>query len=253
MIVWRAFSCALGFLTRIPAPRVDVTPSVLGLSAGFFPLVGLLLGGLWAGLFWLLRDVPPHPWWTLVFLAVSALATGALHLDGLADLVDGLGGGRGDRARTLEIMRDTRIGSFGVVALVLFLAAKGIALHEALRTPKALTLLLVAPLVARFAAVPLLAFFPSARPDGLGRAFRERCGAPSLLLAAGTTGAALWLAGPVVWLPSAAALGAALALAVGVAVRLKGLTGDAIGAAIEAAELGFLFTAAAPRILGGPA
>jgi adenosylcobinamide-GDP ribazoletransferase len=249
MILFRALACALGFLTRIPAPRVEVTPAVLGLSAGFFPLVGLILGGLWAGLFWLLRDVPPHPLWTVVYLAVSALATGALHLDGLSDLADGLGGGRGDRARALEIMRDPRIGAFGVVTLALFLAAKGLVLHEALRMPRAFALLLVAPAVARFVAVPLLAFFPPARPDGLARAFRERCGAMSLLLAAGTAGAALWWAAA--WRPAGIAVAAGLLVAAWAAVRLKGLTGDAIGAAVETAELAFLFAAAAPRFLGG--
>ena len=248
MTVLRAFACALGFLTRIPAPRVACAPEVLGLAAGFFPLIGLILGGLSCGLLWLLGERALHPFWTVAFLALHALATGALHLDGLSDLADGLGGARGDRARALEIMRDPHIGSFGVVTLVLFLAAKGVVLHETLRTPGAIALLAVAPAVARFAAVPLLAFFPSARTDGLARAFRERCGAGSLLLAAATTAAALAWAGRGAWMPAAAGAGAALAIAAYASFRLKGLTGDVIGAAVEGAELAFLFAVAAPRI-----
>lgn len=241
MIVPRAFACALGFLTRIPAPRVAYTPDVLGLSAGFFPLVGLLLGGLSFGLLWLLGERAHLPLWTVGFLALHALATGALHLDGLSDLADGLGGSRGDRARALEIMRDPHIGAFGVVALVLFLGAKGFALHDVLRHPRAGWILLAAPVVARFTAVLLLKFIPNARPDGLAAAFRERCGVASLILAAATTVGVVAWTGPRPEL----GVGVGVGLLVGFLVswRLRGITGDVIGAAVELSELSFFIAA----------
>ena len=241
MILLRAFACALGFLTRIPAPRVAYTPEVLGLAAGFFPLVGLLLGGLSSGLLWLLGERALHPLWTVGFLALHALASGALHLDGLSDLADGLGGSRGDRARALEIMRDPHIGAFGVVALVLFLGAKGFALHDVLRHPRAAWILLAAPVVARFVAVVLLAFIPSARPDGLAVSFRERCGTPSLLLAVATTlGVVYWTGLRPPW---GVAVGVGLLVGLLVAWRLRGITGDVIGAAVELSELAFFIAA----------
>jgi adenosylcobinamide-GDP ribazoletransferase len=241
MIVLRAFACALGFLTRIPAPRVAYTPAVLGLAAGFFPLVGLLLGGLSLGLLALLGDRALHPLWTLGFLALSALATGALHLDGLSDLADGLGGSRGDRERALAIMRDPHVGAFGVVALILFLAAKGFALHDVLRHPRAGWILLAAPVVARFAAVVLLAFVPAARPDGLAASFRERCGLPSLLLAVATTIGVVYWSG--LRPPWGVGIGVGLLVGLLASWRLRGVTGDVIGAAVELSELAFLIAA----------
>ena len=254
MIVLRAFLCALAFLTRIPVLRTAVPPPrVAGLSIAFFPLIGLLLGGAAAAIAWGLRDglhAPPHLWWALVLVGAHALLTGALHLDGLADVVDGLGGGRGDRERTLAIMRDTRIGSFGVVALVLFLTAKVVVMNEAIRMDESLTVLLMGPVAARFAAVPLVVFFPCARPDGLARDFHDHSGWPAATVAAATAGGAVWFVGPSVLIPSAAALGAAIVVGIWMGVRLKGLTGDTYGAAIELAELSFLFAATYPRIVG---
>src|SRR6185503_21270080 len=108
MMLFRGLLTALGFLTRIPVPAGSWAP---GPSVAFFPAVGLLLGTISAGAAWLLFDrfgLAPHPVWALALVGLQALLTGALHLDGLSDVVDGLGGGRGDRARALEIMKDPR-------------------------------------------------------------------------------------------------------------------------------------------------
>jgi len=255
MIVIQAFLCAVGFLTRAPVPgRGGLPPRVAGLSIVFFPVVGLLLGLASAGVAWLIVDrwsLPPHSVWALLLVALQAFLTGALHLDGLSDLVDGLGGSRGNRDRALEIMKDGRIGAFGAVALILVLMCKVLAMGEVLRMPGHVVALLAYPTAARFAAVPLVVFFPCARPTGLARTFHEASGWPMALAAAGLTIIGLGLLGPGVAVPAGAALAVALAAGIWTSVRLRGLTGDAYGAAIELGELAFLLVVAFPRIRGG--
>jgi adenosylcobinamide-GDP ribazoletransferase len=252
MTVLRAFLCAVSFLTRIPAPgRDSLTPRVAGLSVAFFPVVGLLLGAVLAGAGALLLDrFPPHLAWALALVSLHVFFTGALHLDGLSDVADGLGGSSGNRERALEIMRDVRVGAFGVVALILVLIGKVVLMNEVLRRGDAVTLLLVCPVAARLAAVPLIVFFPCARPEGLARTFHEESGWPAALVAAVFAAGAIAWAGESAYLPSAAAVAVALAVGSWIAVRLGGLTGDAYGAAIELAEVGFLLAAAWPRLRG---
>ena len=252
MIVLRAFVCAVAFLTRFPVPRTAVPSSrVNGLSVAFFPLVGLLLGAVAALLHVLLQDrlhLEPHILWALVFVSLQAFLTGALHLDGLADVVDGLGGGEGDRDRTLRIMEDSHIGGFGVTALVLFLMAKVMVINEVLLLEGSLTLLLVYPVVARFAVVPLVACFPCARPTGLARDYHDHCTWIAIFLASLILATTLVLAGKPVWIPSGAALAVALLVGLVLTTRLKGLTGDGYGTAIELGELTFLLAAVIPQL-----
>jgi adenosylcobinamide-GDP ribazoletransferase len=120
----RAFLLALQFLTRIPTPQVDdFRPEDLSRSAIWFPLVGAVIGGLVAAA--LALGALVDPWLgALAGLMVWVWITGALHLDGLADLADALGAAHRDPQRLLEVLRDPHIGTFGVVALVLVLAAK---------------------------------------------------------------------------------------------------------------------------------
>ncbi len=254
MILARALCCAIAFLTRIPVPAGVFAPRVLGLSVAFFPAVGLLLGAMTALAAWLLRvplGLPPHLGWALLLVALQAYVTGALHLDGLADVADGLGGGRGDRGRALEIMKDPRVGAFGVVALVFLVFAKVVMMDEVLRMAEPRAVLLAYPLVARFAVVLLVVFYPCARPEGLARTFHDQSGWASAVVAAVVTAGAMWLLGARVWVPAAIGVGVGLAVGTWIAVRLKGLTGDGYGAAVELAELGFLAAAAYPRLRGG--
>ncbi len=254
MILVRALLCAVAFLTRIPVPTGVFAPRVLGLSVAFFPAVGLLLGAMSALAAWLLRvplGLPPHLGWALLLVALHAHLTGALHLDGLADVADGLGGGRGDRVRALEIMKDPRVGAFGVVAVVFLVLAKVVMMDEVLRMAEPRALLLAYPLVARFAVVLLVVFYPCARPDGMARTFHDQSGWAATVGAAVVTASAVWLLGARVWAPAAVSVGVGLAAGTWIAVKLQGLTGDAYGAAVELAELGFLAAAAYPRLRGG--
>jgi adenosylcobinamide-GDP ribazoletransferase len=241
---------ALRFLTRLPVPGPPLEVRDLGRALAFFPVAGAALGGLVAGAGWLLQ--PRLAPGVLAALLVTLLAglTGALHLDGLADVADGLGGGHGDRARTLAIMRDSRIGAFGAAALVLVLLVKVAAVAELLRRGGTGWALLCAPVLSRTAAVPLVVLLPYARPDGLGRAFHEGGGPRELVIAAGLAlvalgGAAAGGVGVVLVLPAVAGLAAAGLVALACRRRLGGLTGDVYGAAIELAEAAFLLAASA--------
>jgi adenosylcobinamide-GDP ribazoletransferase len=235
----RALRVALAFLTRLPVSASDVQPSELARSLAFFPAVGLLLGALLAAAQLALGQRLPAELSALSLVALWALLTGALHLDGLADLFDGLGGGRGDPARALAIMRDSRIGAHGAVALVLVLSAKTTATAELVRHACAWPLL-AAPIAARWAVVPLIAGVRYAREEGLGRAMTEHARTSDVVWASLLALACLAALGLRALYPTLAALACAGALAGSMRWRLGGLTGDVYGAAIELAELGFL-------------
>jgi adenosylcobinamide-GDP ribazoletransferase len=112
------------FLTRIPCPRwVDFSENYLNQASRYFPLVGILVGALAAGVFWLMQQLFPISISILVSMAASIWITGALHEDGLADFCDGFGGGW-TPTDILRIMKDSRIGTFGVIGLGLGLALK---------------------------------------------------------------------------------------------------------------------------------
>jgi adenosylcobinamide-GDP ribazoletransferase len=234
-----ALAAAFGFLTRLPAPRPAFDARTLARSLVWFPWVGVALGGCQVALAYSLGDSLSPMLRAVFIVALSALLTGALHLDGLADLFDGLGGGRGDRARTLEIMRDSHIGSFGALALCLVVIAKIAALEPLLAQGAwaALPALLVAPMAARTAAALLIVAFPYARELGLGSAFREharpRHTAAAALMAVAIVvvcDAPMLLAMVVTWLLAAM-------FGLWIARRLGGLTGDVYGAAIELSEV----------------
>lgn len=171
----RPFLIALQFLTRLPVRLTGELSAVdLGRSLLYYPLVGLLLGGLLVGGGWLLAGG-----WLLTGVApllAAALVlglwvglTGALHLDGLADMIDAWAGGRGDSERTLALMKDPCSGPQGVTGLVLVLLLKFAALATLLESGAYLPLLL-APLLGRTALPLLFLTTPYVRPGGLGAA-----------------------------------------------------------------------------------
>lgn len=228
---------ALGFLTRIPcgAPA-DVDARRLGRSLAWFPLVGLVLGAAVAGGALLLARVFPAA--VVAALAVVALAalTGALHLDGVADVADGCYGSR-DRESRLRIMKDSRVGAMGVVAVGCVLLLKVAALAS-LPPERLWPALLVAPAGGRWLQTALAATSPYARPEGgTGGAFVAHAGPREL-----------WFASLV---PVAASLllfgSAGFIVLGGLALlflfwrsyshaKLGGVTGDVLGAACEWGE-----------------
>lgn len=250
----RLFFIALQFLTRVPVPAwVGFQPAWLHQSARHFPAVGLCVGALAAAVLW----GAAHFWSALIAvllsMAATVWATGAFHEDGLADTCDGLGGAV-SRERALEIMKDSRLGTYGAVGLLLVLALKAAALH-ALALRDLLAVLALLPLAhawSRAATVLLLRVLPyggdvdhaKAKPmaqqiDGHGLALALAWAAiagaaaavfvsPEVLLWAllATAAVTLWM---VRWLQR----------------RLGGYTGDALGATQQFTELAIYLAALA--------
>ena len=236
---------AIRFLTIVPVPgREAAGPLALGRAAWWFPVVGLLLG---IGLATVGRAVdalfPPLVAAALL-LAGWKVATGGIHLDGVADCLDGLAGR--DPERRLAIMRDSRIGVFGAAGLIL-LCLLTVAALAAFAASLRLRVLVLAPVIGRVAPLLAGAWLAPAMPgQGLGAAFAaglSRGAGPAHVVASGVLAA--WLLGIGGVVVAAAAWSLALLAAAFVARRLGGLTGDVLGAVVEVAELGTLLGAAA--------
>lgn len=242
---FEAIRSAFGLLTRAPLGEGRIAEASLGRSVGYFPLAGLALGGVAGAAAWLL-DGFLAPWPAAVaVVALLALMTGGLHLDGLADTADGLGGGGGDRERALRIMRDSRLGSFGGVALTLVLLGKMAGLAALMGEPassiRVFWGLVLMSCAGRWCGVLLVRAFPYARPEGLGRRFRDGSGLRELGVATATLAVSLLVADAGGWGAAFAAAAGALALGVWANARLGGLTGDVYGAGIEISEVIFLW------------
>ena len=227
---------AIQFLTAVPLPvAVPAGPKELGRSLVFFPVVGALLGLALAALDGLLLNVLPAALTTALVLLAGTLLTGGLHLDGLMDTCDGVFGGR-TRERRLEIMRDSRVGSYGVLAGVLQLLLKYAALVS---LPAELrgAALVAALTCGRWAMVGVMWGFPYARAEGLGRAFKDGIQLWHVALAAVLAGALSWMALGV-WGLGLFGPTAVLSAAGGwwLVRCLGGLTGDCYGALNELAE-----------------
>lgn len=236
---------AASFLTRLHVPTVAGAADV-GASVRWFPLVGAMLGGVGAGVAWMLRDLGgmPPTMTAAIVVAFGVWVTGAIHLDGLADTADGFGGGR-TREDVLRIMRDSAIGSYGATALVLVLTIKTLAIAELLQRGPVLPFLTAAPAVSRWTVAVLAAWLPYARDGaGLGRAVTGEQRRNGLLIA--TVSAALIAV-------TALRLEGMILLVVAGAVtlwigrftrrRIGGVTGDVFGAAVELAETAVLIAA----------
>lgn len=117
------FFHALLFYSRIPADKIDYSEENLTKAFRYFPLVGIIVGAVGGGLFWLFRWIVPIPVALVIAMVGMVLLTGALHEDGLSDFFDGFGGGR-DRERILSIMKESTIGAYGVIALILLFLLK---------------------------------------------------------------------------------------------------------------------------------
>jgi adenosylcobinamide-GDP ribazoletransferase len=239
-----SLALALRYLTIAPIPAgAHLEPTTLGRAVPWFPLIGLAIGLVVAGGERVMSLVFPPVLDALLAVTLWKLLTGGLHLDGLADCLDGLvGRDAGDR---LRIMRDSRIGAFGAIGLILFLLLEVAAVSE-LVAPTRWRTFAAAPALAR-AMPPMVAWmFPTATPIGQGAMFRSGLTRPrvviALVLGGGIALAALGLVGLLV-----VALAVVLSLAVGLFFtrRLGGVTGDVLGAVIETAELVVLLTVVA--------
>ena len=233
----RLYFIALQFLTIIPLPFTRrVEERDLGRSMAFFPLVGLTLGAMLAGADFILTPWLPRPVSDLLLVSILSAVTGCLHLDGLADVCDGLAA-RGDRDRFLEVMKDSRIGAVGVVGLILGLLIKYQALLYIPLHYK-WEVLLIFPMVARFSQVQMAVGSSRARTDGLASIFIDGAGVRQFISAAIITLAVAFILFGVRGLYAIIPLYLfTWGLKVFFHRKLGGISGDIIGCASELSEI----------------
>ena len=231
------FFIALGFFTRLPVPGwVEFAPEKLGQAARFLPWVGWIIGLISAAVYGLAVQVLPVDLSIVLAMAASIRATGAFHEDGWADTCDGLGGGW-SRAQILAIMKDSRIGSYGTIGLVVMLLAKYLALADlaAEEDYPLIAALLVAHPLSRLAAVSLMAVLDYARADDSAKSASVARRPTAAELGIATLGGIL----PLLLLAFTVVI-AVLAMRT-FARRLGGYTGDCLGATQQVAELAIYF------------
>lgn len=252
------FLLAMQFLTRVPVPSASVFQvRWLGESLRYFPLVGGLVGLANVAVWWLSSHWFPRPVAVGLMLAASLLLTGAFHEDGFADTCDGLGGGN-TRKRALAIMKDSRIGAFGAMGLLMVLGLKWSAL-VALPTAGFSLIVVAAHVVSRWCSIGLIWALPYARVDGEGKSRQFDGGLSGAeWLLSGAMGVAVVII-TALGLRTAVSTGLASATAVGFAAatgiagvaaayfkrRLGGYTGDCLGAVQQLSELTFVLGALA--------
>ena len=248
----RLLLCAIQFLTRLPVPALKgFAPEWITQSARYFPLVGQLVGAISALAFVLAAKAWGGAVPAVIALTVGIILTGAFHEDGLADAADGLGGGR-DKDHRLAIMKDSRIGSYGALALVLALALKIAALSE-MSSALAIGVLIAGHGAARAAAVVVMAVLLYAG-DAEAAKYKPVPGGVSPLACLVALLLAVWpfavfIAFNATFAPNmliALVLGSGLALIMTLTARrlIGGITGDVLGAVEQMFEIGFFLGAA---------
>jgi len=233
----RHYIIALQFLTIIPLPfSIRCEERDLGRTLAFFPLVGLSLGALLVGVDYLLAMVLPRGVEDLLLISILAVVTGVLHLDGLADVCDGLAA-RGGREKFLAVMKDSRTGAAGAVGLILALLLKYQALLHIAPDMKRQALFCF-PMLARFALVQMTVGSRKAKSEGLATAFFGGAGWVQMLIATATTlfFSLLLLGITGLWLFIASYL-LTWALKAWFHRKAGGVTGDIIGFAGELNEI----------------
>jgi adenosylcobinamide-GDP ribazoletransferase len=234
------FLGAVSLLTRIPV-RGDAEGER---AVPWFPVVGALLGGMGAGVYAASRVVfGPFVAATLA-MAALVLLTGALHEDGLADTADAFGAA-GDRERTLEILKDPRHGTYGVLALVMSIVVRIGAV--AAMTPWVVAAALpAAQAIGRAAASCVMVILPPANPDGLGATYARRL-APERVIASALAATVIGSAMIGLWTIPAVLLTAAASGVIGrlALTKIGGFTGDVLGAVEQLSEIAVLLLIAA--------
>jgi len=236
------FFIAVQFLTRLPVPRLlNSSESELGKAAVFFPLVGLIVGAAAALVFALLQRVLPVPASVLFAIIFAVFITNGFHEDGLADTFDGFGGGW-TKDRVLEIMRDSRIGTYGGLALLFVILGK-LNFLSVLPQGQVWRWLIVAHTAARWTILPLCAWLPYARVEGQGKLVAKQVGALEIITGTVTLFLVLLL---LPWQATFAALlvTTLVTLLSGLyfRARLQGITGDCLGAVNQLTEVSLYLT-----------
>jgi adenosylcobinamide-GDP ribazoletransferase len=232
---------AFQFLTRLPVSRIPYQPDSLSRSAKFFPVVGLIVG---FGASLLQHILAPHLDRALVALLVLAflvLITGGLHEDALADTTDAFGGGW-NREQVLTILRDSRIGSFGALALVLSVLARFLLL-SILPVNRFMTLVVSAHVLCRWTTLPLSYFLrPARESEGQGARMAQKISSSSLLVGTLLSFAIVcYMTRSKFWIPVLAALVITALSGLYYFRRIGGITGDCFGATNQLTEIAVYF------------
>lgn len=226
---------AIQFLTRLPTPRITVSPAEFAASMRWFPAVGLIIGLLVAGAARAGSTIDPWAGAITGLLAWVAV-TGALHLDGLGDIADAAGAAHKDRDRLLAVLADPHVGSFAVVAIMLQLSAK-LVLLRLLVEADALIAIACIPFAARIGPLFWSRFLPQLH-EGLGSRFRDAVRNVDLLFWSMMLAVAAF-AFPALWITPACFV----LWAVWLRSRIGGISGDGHGGGIEVSESLLLFAA----------
>jgi adenosylcobinamide-GDP ribazoletransferase len=236
----KSFLAAMAFLTRFPVGRLAAFDAAdVAHSAGWFPLIGVLLGAIYSLAAALLKSCLPLGVVAVLLVIIDALATGALHYDGLADTADGFGAGK-DREDILRIMRDHAIGSYGGLALVLVVALKVAIYATLLNRTGWIAALILTPALGRWSILLLTATLPYARQsasviDGMGKRSLIQGTAVILVVLVAAQSARVWIA-------MAAVLAVTTAFGFYCRRRIAGITGDTLGANLQLCESAALLT-----------
>ncbi len=245
---WLTFLCAVQFLTRIPITTdIDYNETRLNQAVGYYPLVGGLIGASAFFVFWISSLVLPFSVSAILSMAFSLLLTGAFHEDGFADMCDGIGGGR-DKDHSLEIMRDSRLGTYGVAGLVIVLVLKYALLVSLAESSSSFYLFFVFVLshvLSRMSAVSVIASSQYVRSEGTAKPVADGLDKQARNIALLSSSiffilfclATSWLLG----LYALAFITAGhLAARRVFEKKLGGYTGDCLGAVQQISELSFL-------------
>lgn len=241
----RLFFIALQFFTRLPVPRwVGFEMAWLQQSSRYFPAVGVVVGGMTALAYLLTAALWTQPVAVLLSVIAGIWITGAFHEDGFADTCDGMGGGMTPQ-RVMEIMTDSRIGTYGAVGIGLLLALKCATLSFLPASMVAPALLLAHP-VSRLASTALIWRLDYVKSEGKAKPLAQQMSTTEFLIAtccvlpvvlvAGLLG---WITWPAIAVAVLAAAGAAWWLARKFVRRLGGYTGDCLGAVQQLSEVVF--------------
>ncbi len=241
-----SFLTAIQFLTSIPIPvKRELSPEQMGRATTYFPVVGLIIGLILAGLNWLLLLILPAVVVNALLVVALVIITGAMHLDGLADTCDGIAGHKTTEERW-QVMRDSRTGAFGVVGIVLVVLLKYATLNNI--PPVFMTAVLIfMPVASRWAMVYAIYAYRYARPAGLGTAYKQATRWPQFTTATIITLALAFALFPLFSLAGILIIIGISIITTGLAFyfrhKFAGLTGDTYGAINEVAEVTILLLA----------
>lgn len=244
MAEWlRLFLIAIQFLTRLPVPdKLQTSEETLGKATKFFPLVGVMVGAGASLIFWPLQLLLPHSAAALCAIIFTAFITNGFHEDGLADTFDGFGGGW-TKEQALEIMRDSRLGTYGALALAFLILGK-YSFLSALAPGQVWRWLIVAHTASRWTVLPLCAWLPYARAEGQGKLVAKQIGKAEIFIGSLTLFITVLLLS---WQSALAAVlvtGLALLLSgLYYRARLSGITGDCLGATNQLTEVSLYLAA----------